>query len=128
MPHGGSRKRAGRPKGSKNKSTLARLVGKELGLEILDHADLVMLARDRAPEAIAVLVQIARDPNAPAQARVNSASLILGYGYGRPGASPSPDAKPPAEWLKPLAIVSPGDDGWNPPPEIPELPTLEKQH
>ena len=128
MPRGGKRKGAGRPAGSRNKSTLARLVGKELQLEVLDDAELVLLCRDRAPEVVSILVEIARDPDAPAQARVNSASLLLSYGYGRPGAKPPADLGTGREWDKPISIVSPGDEGWTPPPEIPQLPSPEKSH
>lgn len=75
--HGGRRPGAGRPKGSKNRATLAR----EAGLP-----DAVEAARAYAVAAWRALAEVMKDPKAPAAARVKAASEILSRAYGRPPA------------------------------------------
>lgn len=62
--HGGRRKGAGRPRGSRNKATLAR-------------------------EAFGVLAEAMADGKAPWAVRVKAAGMVLDRAYGRPPA-PSP--------------------------------------
>ena len=71
MSGGGSRpgeRRGGRKPGTHNKVT----------------AELAELARVHTPEALAALVAIANDPEAPAAARVSAAIAVLDRGHGRP--------------------------------------------
>ena len=104
---GGKRPGAGRPKGSRNRTTLAKLVGGELHLQCLDDAELVAYARHHAAEIVTTLATMVHDPKVPAAARVNAGSLILGYAYGRPRPRPS-DA----------------GDGKGTPPLAPTVPVL----
>ena len=78
--HGGRRKGAGRPRGSRNKATLAR----EAGLP-----DAVEAAREIAGEAFGVLAEAMADGKAPWAVRVKAAGIVLDRAYGRPPA-PSP--------------------------------------
>ena len=73
--HGGRRPGAGRPPGSSNKATLAR----EAGAKTLTD-----LARENTEAALAVLLEVARDANAPAAARVKAATALLDRAWGRP--------------------------------------------
>lgn len=75
--HGGSRKGAGRPKGSRNKATLARAAG---------LPDAVEAARAYAGQAFEVLAEVMGDSEAPASARVKAAGMLLDRAYGRPPA------------------------------------------
>ena len=118
---GGKRPGAGRPKGSRNKSTLAKIVGEALDLEVLGDAELMMLCRDRAPDVLSILVKIANNERAPAQARVNAASTVLAYGYGRPRLAPPPSQENAPDWGEPLRLVQPGDDDF----DLPDLQVPE---
>ena len=70
--HGGARRGAGRPKGN---VTAAKLLIAEA-------------AQEHATDALSVLVAIAKDPEAPASARVSAATHILDRGYGKPVTPP----------------------------------------
>jgi len=48
------------------------------------HGDLRELARQHAPDALAVLVRVMNDPAASPGARVTAACALLDRGYGRP--------------------------------------------
>jgi hypothetical protein len=68
MASGGARTGAGRPKGkvSEAKRTIAEA------------------ARGQAEAALKVLIDVAKDSDAPAAARVSAANAILDRGYGKP--------------------------------------------
>ena len=74
--HGGARAGAGRPRG---KVSAAKLLVAEA-------------AREHAEDALSVLVAIAKDPEAPASARVSAANHILDRGYGKPVAPQEAEA------------------------------------
>ena len=117
--HGGKREGAGRPPGARNKSTLAKLLGDRLGVEILSQGELSLLARHHAPRAVAALVAIAEDSSAPGHARVSAARVLLETGFGRP--RPRPEETDPADHRKPIRaprLVKPGDKDF-------DLPDLE---
>lgn len=80
--HGGARPGAGRPKGSRNKATLARAAG---------LPDAVAAARTYAAQAFDVLAEVMGDTEAPASARVKAATELLNRAYGRPPALDSRD-------------------------------------
>lgn len=67
MTAGGKRPGAGRPKGQRNKIT----------------ADIKAIAQSYGEEAIVALVEIIRDGEAPAAARVAASREILDRGYGK---------------------------------------------
>ena len=71
MNRGGQRTGAGRPSGSKNKSSKAQI------------STLSELAKDYAPEAIAMLAEVMRYGMSDS-ARVAAASAILDRAFGRP--------------------------------------------
>ena len=73
--HGGRRPGAGRPPGSRNKATLAR----EAGAKTLTD-----LARENTEDALAALLEVARDTTAPSAARVSAATALLDRAWGRP--------------------------------------------
>jgi hypothetical protein len=71
MSGGGSKpgeRRGGRQAGTPNKVT----------------AELAGLARVHTAEALATLVRIANDPDAPAAARISAANSVLDRGHGKP--------------------------------------------
>ena len=68
MPKGGARAGAGRPPG---KLTQAK-------------RDIATMAKTHGREALAVLLEVARDGTAPHAARVSAANALLDRGYGRP--------------------------------------------
>ena len=70
MPRGGSRKGAGRPRGSKSKSTPERLA-------------LRVLAQKHTKTALQTLVDIARNGQSEG-ARIQAATALLDRAYGRP--------------------------------------------
>lgn len=75
---GGPRRGAGRPKGSKNKSTIAR----EALAEILDVDDPYMLAgaiHQRGHTLLAEMERIALDPTQPVGARIMAAKVALPF-------------------------------------------------
>ena len=69
---GGRREGAGRPKGRLDKATIEQ------------KATLEELARTHTETALNVLVNIAKNPDCNASARVAAATSILDRGYGRP--------------------------------------------
>ena len=73
--HGGRRRGAGRPPGSRNKATLAR----EERAKTLS-----VLARENTESALAALLEVAQDTSAPAAARVQAAKALLDRAWGRP--------------------------------------------
>jgi len=68
---GGKRPGAGRKPGTPNKST----------------AELKQLAGQYTQEAVRTLVDVMRDPDAPAAVRVSAADRLLDRSHGRPGQS-----------------------------------------
>ena len=72
MARGGSRSGAGRPKGSKNKVTEQ------------NRKRLADLANEYTEEALLVLVNVARDKDAPHSAKVNAATSLLDRAHGKP--------------------------------------------
>lgn len=66
--HGGKRPGAGRPKGSRNRTTKA----------------CEAVAREHAPRMFEVLAEVANDATEPAAARVAAAKAVLDRAYGRP--------------------------------------------
>jgi len=75
---GGARPGAGRPKGSKNKSTLA----KEVVAEILDVEDAQLLeaaVHKRGHQLLIELERIVMDPTQPAGARIMAARVALPF-------------------------------------------------
>ena len=76
--NGGRRPGAGRPKGSKNKSTLA----KQAVAEILDVEDAEMLeaaVHQRGHQMLIELERIVLDPTQPAGARIMAARVALPF-------------------------------------------------
>lgn len=69
---GGRRPGAGRPSGVGNRATPE------------DKRTLTELAKVYAPEALAVLIDVARDKGAPPSSRVAAASALLDRSHGRP--------------------------------------------
>jgi hypothetical protein len=73
-------------------------------------AEVREMARAAAPDAIAALIDIMRDTNAPPPARVSAANSILDRGYGKPAQPIDGDGEGGAI---PMAIevrfVRPGD-------------------
>lgn len=67
MAHGGKRTGAGRPKGATNKNT----------------KDLQAIAQRHSEEAIQVLVDIMKDEDNPATARISAAKIIIERGHGK---------------------------------------------
>lgn len=66
--HGGARKGAGRKPGAVSRA----------------KKDLAEAAKAHAEDALAVLVEIAKDSEAPHSARVSAANAIIDRGYGKP--------------------------------------------
>jgi hypothetical protein len=69
---GGARRGAGRPKGSRDRTTIQH------------GATLTQMARAFTPEALETLRTIRVDSEAPASARVAACNAILDRGWGRP--------------------------------------------
>ena len=118
MPRGGKRPGAGRPKGSRSRSTLAKLVGGNLKLTVLDDGEFINLCRDQAPRLIQLLVKIANDPNVAGSARVGAATAVVNHAYGRPRLSVPPVDPANDDWC-PLTLIRPGDDDF-------EINTIDK--
>ena len=66
--HGGKRPNAGRPKGKVSEAKRA----------------IAEVAQGYADDMLKVLVQIAKDANEPASARVTAANAVIERGYGKP--------------------------------------------
>lgn len=107
--HGGKRPGAGRPRGARSKSTLEKVRDTALQLAVLEDNELTMLARDRVPELLALLVKIARDPGVSGAARVNAAQCVIAYAFGRPRLRAEASGSDAPEWGAPLQLVGPGD-------------------
>jgi len=89
--HGGVRRGAGRPKGSKNKTTIAR----EAVAEILDIEDAAMMTAEvhrRGHELLAEMERIASDPTQPVAARIMAARVALPFLVPKQIASPGASA------------------------------------
>lgn len=84
---GGRRPGAGRPKG---KVSAAK-------------KEIAEMARDYAEDAMKVLVDVARDANAPAAARVSAANAIIDRGYGKAPATVEPTVNPLAEAIREIS-------------------------
>ena len=76
MLRGGKRPGAGRPKGVKSTVKVRGPVDK--------HVALSELAREHTADALKTLVDICKDKETPAAARVSAASALLDRGYGKP--------------------------------------------
>ena len=75
---GGYRAGSGRPKGSKNKTTIAR----EAGAEVLDIEDAKMLSAEvhkRGHTLLSEMERIAIDPEQPIAARIMAAKVALPF-------------------------------------------------
>ena len=66
--HGGKRPNAGRPKGKVSEAKRA----------------IAEVAQDYADDMLTVLVEIAKNPEEPASARVSAANAVIERGYGKP--------------------------------------------
>ena len=103
--HGGRRRGAGRPAGSRNRSTLAREAG---------AATLAELARESTADAITALREVMLDPEAPASARISAATALLDRGYGRPSPRVELDNDPDPSDTDTLRLIGPGDPDFEP--------------
>ena len=92
-------------------------MGKEIRLEVLSEAEITNLARDKAPEMLAILCRIAADDSAPGHARVGAANSVLAYAYGRPGVRAREDSGKAKRSGAPARLVHPGDDDFQLPIE-----------
>lgn len=95
MARGGARKGAGRKPGKVSQAKRA----------------LSEMAKEHGQDALAVLLEVARDTEAPHAARVSAANALLDRGYGRPPQSldhTSSDGSmsPPSR----IELVAPGHD------------------
>ena len=100
---GGKRPGAGRPKGVRNKVTVAQLDGVQT---------LTELAREMTEAALSVLESIMNSPDVTPTARVAAANALLDRAWGRPAQRLDVDPDPgpdPAETV-PVRIVRPGDE------------------
>ena len=88
MPRGGKRPGAGRPKGSKSKSTLAR-EARLRGQPVPKEVTLVVLARKSTPEVIHTLLDILGSDKEKAADRIAAARIILERGWGTARQPPS---------------------------------------
>lgn len=70
---GGARPGAGRPRGSKSRTTIRHGDGKSI----------VELAREAAPRLIPILLEIAEDRDSPAAARVTAINTIWDRAHGK---------------------------------------------
>ena len=101
---GGRRRGAGRPKGARNKATLARGSGAK---------SLTELAQEKTENALNVLESIMNDEKAPASVRVSAANSLLDRAHGRPvpGVRVEDEPEPePANDPVPIRLVKPGDE------------------
>lgn len=103
--HGGRRRGAGRPAGSRNRATLAREAG---------AVTLTELARESTADAIAALRQVMLDTEAPASARIAAATALLDRAWGRPWSRVALDKDPGPAEAAPLRLVGPGDSDFEP--------------
>lgn len=91
---GGNMPGAGRPKGSKNKSTI----------------EVMSLAKTHSMEAIKKLVELMNDPSVPAATQRAAANDILDRAYGKPTqAITNPDGSKLFPETIEIVIVSPED-------------------
>lgn len=81
--HGGERQNAGRPKGSKNKSTIARQAVAEI-LHFDDAETLTRAIHQRGYRLLLELENIATDPTQPLAARIMSAKTVLPFLLAKP--------------------------------------------
>jgi len=82
--------------------------------------DVADLAREHTEDAIAVLAEIMKNPDAPAGVRVTAAKALLERGWGKPVAPPPPEEEPsePPVWRIERVIINPQrpKDATDPPP------------
>ncbi len=83
MPRGGPRSTSFRPGVSGNPGGRPKKAATVEARKAI--ADLRVLARSVAPDAIQALVDVMSNPKSPPAARVRAATAILDRGYGRPG-------------------------------------------
>ncbi len=103
--HGGRRPGAGRPAGSRNRSTLAREAG---------AVTLAELARESTADAIMALRQVMLDAEAPASARIAAATALLDRAYGRPSPRVELDKDPGPPDVDTRRLIHPGDPDFEP--------------
>lgn len=96
MPRGGKRPGAGRPKGSRNRATVAA-----------GGRTLTELARAASPRMIEVLERIALDPAMTPAARVSAANGILDRALPRVRPADAPAENPSGPVVIQLVPVSP---------------------
>jgi hypothetical protein len=81
--------------------------------------DVADLAREHTEDAIAVLAEIMKNPDAPAGVRVTAAKALLERGWGKAGAPPQEEEPPERrEWRIERVIINPQrpKDATDPPP------------
>lgn len=94
MPqHGGKRPGAGRPKGSKNKSTIAREAVAEV-LGVGDARTLEAAVHRRGHSLLLEMERIAHDPTQPLGARIMAARTALPFLLPRNSVDHDPEAAP----------------------------------
>ena len=76
--HGGKRPGAGRPKGSKNKATIARLAVAEV-LDVDERQTLEAAVHKRGHSLLLEMERIAHDPTQPLGARIAAARTVLPF-------------------------------------------------
>ena len=103
--HGGRRPGAGRPAGSRNRSTMAREAG---------AVTLAELARESTADAIMALREVMLDAEAPASARISAATALLDRAYGRPSPRVALDNDPDSADADTLRLIGPDDPGFEP--------------
>ncbi len=108
MPRGGKRPGAGRPKGSKSKSTLARLARRK-NLEIPKEATLVALAREATADVLAMLKDIMGNTKERTADRIAAGRIILERGWGRPKERIEIDESPGTDPAETVRLIMPGD-------------------
>jgi hypothetical protein len=104
---GGKRRGAGRPKGSKNKTTIAR----EVVAEIIDAPDPRKLASAIHKRGHAMLIELERivlDPTQPNAARIMAARTALPFMLPKLP-EPKPELKDPTDLVRRLQV---GREKW----------------
>lgn len=98
MPRGGKRPGAGRPRGSRNRATVAA-----------GGRTLTELARDLSPSMLGVLAKIAADPTMSPSARVAAANSVLDRGP-LPRVRPAENAPPAGATVVRIELVQPPEE------------------
>jgi len=98
-------------KNKRSEVALAREAGRRI-LKQRTMTEIKSLARTHTVHAVNTLVQIMRDKNAPAYARVSAANAILDRGWGKPLQPLASEDGEPLEFIHRIerVIVHPGED------------------